>query len=92
MKKKLPRISSFDLSPGDYLSEKYEVISRLGSGWEGEVYLVRETGTRIDRTVKIFFRQTKWECRYQHSHLISKAKGKAGHKCQISNHIDTCRT
>lgn len=55
MKKKLPRISSFDLSPGDHLSEKYEVVSRLGSGWEGEVYLVRETGTRIDRTVKIFF-------------------------------------
>ena len=51
MKKKLPRISSFDLSPGDHLSEKYEVVSRLGSGWEGEVYLVRETGTRIDRTV-----------------------------------------
>jgi len=53
--KKPPRISSFDLRAGDHLSDKYEVVSRLGSGWEGEVYLVRETGTRIERTVKIFF-------------------------------------
>lgn len=53
--KKPPRISSFDLRSGDHLSDKYEVVSRLGSGWEGEVYLVRETGTRIERTVKIFF-------------------------------------
>jgi len=55
MNKKPPRISSFDLRSGDHLSDKYEVVSRLGSGWEGEVYLVRETGTRIERTVKIFF-------------------------------------
>lgn len=55
MKKKPPRISSFDLEPGSQLAGKYEVVTRLGSGWEGEVYLVRENGTRIDRTVKIFF-------------------------------------
>jgi tRNA A-37 threonylcarbamoyl transferase component Bud32 len=55
MKAKAPRISSFKLSAGTLLAGKYEVVSRLGSGWEGEVYLVRECGTRIERTVKIFF-------------------------------------
>jgi tRNA A-37 threonylcarbamoyl transferase component Bud32 len=55
MKAKAPRISSFKLSGGILLAGKYEVVSRLGSGWEGEVYLVRECGTRIERTVKIFF-------------------------------------
>jgi len=55
MKAKAPRISSFKLSGGTLLAGKYEVVSRLGSGWEGEVYLVRECGTRIERTVKIFF-------------------------------------
>ena len=55
MKAKAPRISSFKLSAGTLLAGKYEVVSRLGSGLEGEVYLVRECGTRIERTVKIFF-------------------------------------
>ena len=55
MKAKAPRISSFKLSGGTLLAGNYEVVSRLGSGWEGEVYLVRECGTRIERTVKIFF-------------------------------------
>ncbi len=55
MKAKAPRISSFKLSGGTLLAGKYEVVLRLGSGWEGEVYLVRECGTRIERTVKIFF-------------------------------------
>ena len=55
MKAKPPRVSTFALSPGSHLAGKYQVVSRLGSGWEGEVYLVREVGTRIERTVKIFF-------------------------------------
>ncbi len=55
MKPKAPHIRSFGLSEGSRLADKYEVVSRLGSGWEGEVYLVRECGTRIERTVKIFF-------------------------------------
>ena len=55
MKKPSPRITSFDLHSGSQLGGKYEVVSRLGAGWEGEVYLVREKGTRIERTVKIFF-------------------------------------
>ena len=44
MKKPSPRITSFDLHSGSQLGGKYEVVSRLGAGWEGEVYLVREKG------------------------------------------------
>jgi len=50
-------ISSFDFEPGRILAKKYEVISRLGSGWEGEVFLLRETATGIERAAKFFFPQ-----------------------------------
>jgi len=46
---------SFDLQPGRVLARKFEVIRRLGAGWEGEVYLVRESATGIDRAAKLFF-------------------------------------
>lgn len=49
------RIESFDLEPGRILARKYEVITRLGSGWEGEVYVVREISTGIYRAAKFFF-------------------------------------
>lgn len=52
--KKQP-IRSFDFQPGRVLAKKYEVIATLGSGWEGEVYLVREVNTGIERTAKLFF-------------------------------------
>lgn len=45
----------FNLQPGRILAGKYEVISLLGSGWEGEVYLVRERLTDIERAAKLFF-------------------------------------
>jgi serine/threonine protein kinase len=51
------RLESFNLIPGSVLANKYEVISFLGSGWESEVYRVRERGTRVDRAAKIFFPQ-----------------------------------
>lgn len=50
-------IDSFGLQPGRVLARKYEVIELLGAGWEGEVYLVREIATDIERTAKIFFPQ-----------------------------------
>lgn len=46
---------SFNLRPGRVLAAKYEVLSCLGAGWEGEVYRVREVSTGIDRAIKIFF-------------------------------------
>ncbi|TPW17166.1 MAG: serine/threonine protein kinase domain-containing protein, partial [Halothiobacillaceae bacterium] len=43
------------LSPNMLLANKYAVVSRLGAGWEGEVYLIREVSTGIERTAKLFF-------------------------------------
>ena len=34
-------VFDFSLKPGQMLSRYYEVVEMLGSGWEGEVYLVR---------------------------------------------------
>jgi tRNA A-37 threonylcarbamoyl transferase component Bud32 len=50
-------IEKYNLQPGRTLARKYEVIELLGSGWEGEVYLVRELSTGIERTAKLFFPQ-----------------------------------
>jgi len=54
-KKKIPIIESFDFYPGRILAKKYEIISQLGAGWEGEVYLIRECLTGIEKTAKFFF-------------------------------------
>jgi len=51
------RIDEFNFYPGRVLAGKYEVITRLGAGWEGEVYLIRELATGIERTAKFFFPQ-----------------------------------
>lgn len=51
------RIDAFNLAPGRVLARKYEVLSLLGAGWEGEVYLIRELATGIERTAKLFFPQ-----------------------------------
>lgn len=48
-------VDSFDLAPGRFIRGKYEVLEKLGDGWEGEVYLVREVATGIERTAKIFY-------------------------------------
>ena len=49
------RIESFDLPLGSRLAGKYEVVSKLGSGWEGEVFRIREIRTGIDRAAKLFY-------------------------------------
>ncbi len=48
-------LRSFNLAPGRILAGKFEVISKLGDGWEGEVYKVREIKTKIERAAKLFF-------------------------------------
>lgn len=50
-------IDSFDFQEGRKLAGKYEVISQVGQGWEGEVYLVKETATGINMAAKFFFPQ-----------------------------------
>jgi len=49
------RIESFDFQPGRVVAGKYRVVSKLGSGWEGEVYKVVETRTGIERAAKLFY-------------------------------------
>lgn len=55
--KSVPRIDSFDFQPGRILARKYEVVSRLGVGWEAEVYKIRERRTGIIRAAKFFYPQ-----------------------------------
>jgi serine/threonine protein kinase len=56
-KTKRAYIHKFDFKPGKLLSAKYEIVSFLGSGWEGEVYRVCEKNTGIIRAAKFFFPQ-----------------------------------
>lgn len=49
------KISEFDFPEGRILAGKYQVLEKLGAGWEGEVYRVMELQTKIVRAAKIFF-------------------------------------
>jgi len=55
VKSRNAKIEGFDLAPGRILAGKYEVVRKLGHGWEGEVYLVLELATGIARAAKCFF-------------------------------------
>ena len=46
-------INAFDLAPGRVLVRKYEVLEHLGTGWESEVYRVREIATGVEQ---VFFK------------------------------------
>lgn len=48
-------IEKFDFESGRIISKKYELVSKLGEGWEGEVYKVRELSTGIIRAAKFFY-------------------------------------
>ncbi|MBI4825569.1 MAG: protein kinase [Nitrospirae bacterium] len=48
-------IDSFNLQPGYIIAGKYKVVSKLGEGWEGEVYKIAELRTGIERTAKLFY-------------------------------------
>jgi len=50
-------IDSFDFQPGRIIARKYMIDRFLGSGWEAEVYLIRELSTDIEHTAKFFFPQ-----------------------------------
>lgn len=48
-------INRFGLEEGHLIAKTYRVEQLLGTGWEGEVYRVRERHTGIRRAVKLFF-------------------------------------
>ncbi|UCF79826.1 MAG: protein kinase [Candidatus Eiseniibacteriota bacterium] len=50
-------VASFDLRPGHRIARKYEIIAKLGAGWEGEVYRIVELRTGIERAAKLFYPQ-----------------------------------
>jgi len=49
------RIKKFGFQPGLIVAGKYEIVSQIGTGWEGEVYLVRECTTGIERAAKFWY-------------------------------------
>lgn len=53
----MPRrqIDRFNLKIGTVLADKYEIVGRLGRGWEGEVFRVRELRTGVERAAKLFY-------------------------------------
>lgn len=54
---KKDKIKSFNFQKGDVIADKYTVVQKLGGGWEGEVYKVKELHTKIHRAVKLYFPQ-----------------------------------
>lgn len=48
-------IKDFDFPEGHVLNRKYRILSKLGQGWEGEVYSVMEINTNIIRAAKFFY-------------------------------------
>ena len=53
----LVKITEFNLPAGKSIAGKYKVLSRLGSGWEGEVYKICEVKTGIEKAAKLFYPQ-----------------------------------
>ena len=45
----------FDFAPGKSIAGKYIIDRPLGSGWEGEVYVITERSTGIQRAAKFYY-------------------------------------
>lgn len=44
----------YEFAPGHVLARKYEVMARVGRGVRGEIYMLSERATGIERTAKFF--------------------------------------
>lgn len=82
-------MATFDLTPGEIIAGKYEVLYLLGAGWEGEVYKIRERGTRIERAAKLFFPKRNPNRRAANWHARKLHKLRA---CEILIHYHTTET
>jgi len=74
MAKREPVFDAFDFHVGRKLVAKYEVLEKLGAGWEGEVYKVREVSTGIERATKFFFPQRNLKGRTAKQYAIKLHK------------------
>jgi len=48
-------ISRFPYKEGRVLANRYTIVEKLGAGYEGEVYKVREAYTNKERAIKLFY-------------------------------------
>jgi tRNA A-37 threonylcarbamoyl transferase component Bud32 len=55
MSKRPAQVKRFDLEPGRIVAGKYQIERLLGSGWEGEVYVIIERATGIRRAAKFYY-------------------------------------
>ncbi|HWP39819.1 MAG TPA: protein kinase [Tepidisphaeraceae bacterium] len=49
------KVKRFDFAPGRVIAGKYVIERPLGSGWEGEVYVITERATGIKRAAKFYY-------------------------------------
>lgn len=66
----------FKFRKGFVFAEKYEVLSLLGAGAEGEVYLTREIETGIEKAAKFFYpdKNLKNEAATRHAQKLYKIR------------------
>lgn len=69
-------IESFNFEPGRIIGKKYKIVRFLGAGWEGEVYLLHEINTQIERAGKFFFphRNPKNKCMIRYAKKLHKLR------------------
>ena len=54
VKRPMSRITAFNFPENFKVSNRYQIVSKLGQGWESEVYKIKETSTGIYRAAKFF--------------------------------------
>jgi len=51
------KVDSFNLPAGRILGGRYQILEKIGAGFEGEVYKVQEIHTKRERAIKLFYPQ-----------------------------------